>query len=320
MDYMMYGLLFAAITLSLYLFISTLVDRRLLIRQRLDEVKAIGVHEFDDSQLDEEALSLGRVQKSNLRLGFLNKYLEKKRRKLNQAGLMMRPEELTIMSCGIAVVAFILVMLFSRLIFIALLAAVIGFVAPDIYVSRVRDKRANALYHQLPESLTLIANGLRAGLSFPQAMSVAGNDMDSPIKDEFDKVVRDNALGKSIEDALMDLSYRTNDENINLFVTAMIVQRQVGGNAAEILETIAETVRERVRMQGQIRTMTSQSKMSAIIIGMLPPGIAIILSILNPSYIGQLFTTPIGLALVAGAVLMTVAGVFIMMRMTKLEV
>ena len=151
-------------------------------------------------------------------------------------------------------------------------------------------------------------------------MSVAGNDLDSPIKDEFEKVTRDNSLGKSIEDALLDLSYRTNDENINLFVTAMIVQRQVGGNSAEILETIAETVRERVRMQGQVRTLMSQSKVSAIIIGLLPPGIAIVLSVLNPSYIGQLFNSPIGLIMVGVSTFMTLAGIFIMLRMTKLEV
>ncbi|NTU88640.1 MAG: type II secretion system F family protein [Actinobacteria bacterium] len=320
MSYVMYSFLFTAIALNLYLLLSSLVDRRMIVSQRLQEVKSIGVQDFDESALDAESLNLGRVQKSDFRLGFLNRYLDKKRRKLHQAGMTMRPEELTILSCALAVVAFILVVLFSRLLYIALIAAVIGFLAPDIYVNRVRDKRANALYHQLPESLTLIANGLRAGLSFVQAMSVAGNDLDSPIKDEFDKVTRDNTLGKSIEEALLDLSYRTNDENISLFVTAMIVQRQVGGNSAEILETIAETVRERVRMQGQVRTLTSQSKMSAIIIGLLPPGIAVVLAVLNPTYIGQLFNTPIGIILVVVSTFMTLAGIFIMLRMTKLEV
>ena len=163
MSYAMYGFLFAAITLNLYLLFSSFIDRRMTIHQRLQDVKSIGAQDFDESSLDIESLNVVRAQKSDFRIGFLNRYLDKKRRKLHQAGLTMRPEELTILSSGLAIAAFIIVMLFSRLLYIALIAAIIGFLVPDMYVNRVRDKRANTLYHQLPESLSLIANGLRAG-------------------------------------------------------------------------------------------------------------------------------------------------------------
>lgn len=144
--------------------------------------------------------------------------------------------------------------------------------------------------------------------------------MADPIRWEFQKVMRDNSLGRPMEEALQELSVRTGDEDVDMLVSAIIIQRQVGGNMSEVLDMIANTIRERVKLKGEIRTMSAQNKMSAIIIGVLPIAIGVILSIMNPEYIMPLFTEPLGQVLVIGAGFMMIMGVIFLKKITTLEV
>jgi len=270
----------------------------------------------DSDESKEEERDKKRREKNS----FLSAYYGKKKKKLLQAYVLMKPQEFFMISVIAALLGFLVMLLLTGLLPMAVVGAVIGFLAPDFYVNRIIRKRSQKLNGQLPEALNIISNGLRAGLSFSQAVSIAGKDLESPIGDEFTKIIRDNTLGKSMENSLEDFSERTNDEDVDMFVTAMIIQRQVGGNLSEVLDTISNTIRERVRIRGEVRTLTAQSRLSAMIISFLPIGIALVLSIMNPSYIGQLFDNIIGLMMVGAAVVMMLIGVFILSKLVKLEV
>lgn len=322
MKYLAYGTFFLFVTLIFVILFLLLSQNRSRTKSRLHEIKTTG-GELKEKNFDD--LSSGQNSKDPLtvrpqRKSIFAATFEKKKKKLAQAYVFMKPQEFYLISLLAGLGVFFLFYLLTRLAPIALLAGMLGYVYPEIYISGLKRKRGQKLNNQLPEALNIISNGLRAGLSFSQAVSVAGKDLDSPISEEFQKIIRDNTLGKSMDDALTDFSKRTDDEDVDMFVTAMIIQRQVGGNLAEILDTISNTIRERVRIKGEVRTLTAQSKLSAVIISLLPIAIALIISVMNPSYIAKLFTTALGLVMLVLAVIMMVIGIFMLAKMVKLEV
>lgn len=318
MLYLLYLLVFTTMVFIITGVYSVFFSQRANVVQRLkvytNDEAAYGK---DDISLKEAALNL---------IGFLgskfqgNNYMDKKKRKLNQAYIRLRVEEFVGISLILALLAFVLLYLLTKLVPLALLGLIFGFVLPDLLVNSIKSKRGEKLNSQLPEALDILSNGLRAGLSFTQAMSVASQELESPIKDEFSKVVRDNSLGMSLEKALQDFSDRTDDEDIDMLIIALIIQRKVGGNLTEILDTIAATIRDRVRIRGEVKTLTAQGKMSAIIISLLPVGVALMIFIVNPSYMMELFQNKIGLILVGLALVMEVVGMYVLFKMTDIEV
>jgi tight adherence protein B len=161
---------------------------------------------------------------------------------------------------------------------------------------------------------------LRAGFSFNQAMSIAVRDMFPPISDEFARVLRENSLGKSLDDSLRNLIERNEDEDLNMVVTALLIQRQVGGNLSEILDTISNTIRERVRIKGEVKTLTAQGRISALVIGFLPTGLALILTIINPEYILTLFQYSLGIMMVVAGVIMQLIGIYAIFKLVDIKV
>lgn len=318
---MEYLLLFAIFILSTLFFIilyNIFFTSRLRTSERMSMIREAGnpvTNDGFDLNSEDKQKKKQRNKKS-----LMAKYYDKKRKKLSQAYVLMKPEEFFLLSVIFSLIGFLLLYFLTKNLLLGLFGGILGFIIPDVNINSIKKKRGLKLNAQLPEALNILSNGLRAGLSFSQAVSVAGKDLESPIKDEFSKVIRDNTLGKSMEDALIDFTQRTDDEDVDMFVTAMIIQRQVGGNLAEILDTISNTIRERVRIKGELRTLTAQSKLSAIIIGLLPVAISIVLFVMNPDYIGKLFTNPIGLVMLGVAVVMTLVGAFILMKMVNLEV
>ena len=247
-------------------------------------------------------------------------FMEDKKKKLNQAYVFMRVEEFLAISVLVAVTFALLLYLASKSWIVALIGLIIGIRIPDIFVNSIKKKRMKKLNHQLPDALSIISNGLRAGFSFTQAMSVAASELESPIKDEFLRVIRDNSIGKTLEEALISFSERTDDEDIDMFITALIIQRKVGGNLTEVLDTIAATIRDRMRIRGEVKTLTAQGRLSAMIISFLPFGVALFIFISNPSYIMELFNSTIGIIMVAGAVIMQIVGMLIIMKMANIEI
>ncbi|TJX14167.1 type II secretion system F family protein [Tissierella creatinini] len=247
-------------------------------------------------------------------------YMDEKKKKLNQAYVFMRVEEFIGTSILIAIGLGVLLYLGTSNILLGLIGVIIGFKLPDIYISSLKKNRMKRLNSQLPEALSIISNGLRAGFSFTQAMSVAANELESPIRDEFMKVVRDNSIGKTMDEALTDFSERTDDEDIDMFVTALIIQRKVGGNLTEVLDTIADTIRDRMRIRGEIKTLTAQGRFSALVISILPFFVAFMLFLMNKDYIMELFNNTIGIFMVIAAVIMQLVGIYIISKMANVEV
>lgn len=169
------------------------------------------------------------------------------------------------------------------------IAGVVGFFIPRIYVSNKTQGRLYSFEDQLPDNLQMWVNGLRSGYSVMQAVESISKEAAEPTCTEFRRVVREVQLGVTMEDALNHLLERMPSEDLDLVVTAVNIQREVGGNLAEILEIISHTIRERIKLKGEIRVLTAQGRVTGYIIGGLPVALLMFLMLINPDYVGQLF-------------------------------
>jgi tight adherence protein B len=180
----------------------------------------------------------------------------------------------------------------TRGVFGGMLGVVAGFFGPRIYVGIKQGQRFKAFQNQLPDILSLWVNSLRAGYSVPQAMEAVAKEAPPPAGDEFKRVVSEFQIGIPVEIALNNMLSRIESEDLDLVFTAVNIQREVGGNLAEILETISHTIRERIRIKGEIQTLTASGRATGTLIGMLPIGLAVFLYLINPDYMGQLIYGP----------------------------
>ena len=195
----------------------------------------------------------------------------------------------------------------------------IGAYFPRWYIGYRQRKRLTAFSRQLPDTITLLANSLRAGSSFLQGIELVTREARPPISEEFERVVREMSLGVALQPALGNLVRRVASEDLELMVTAINIQSQVGGNLATVLDSIAFTIRERVRIQGEIKTLTAMQRYSGYVITLLPVGLAGILFLISPTYISVLldkppetFGLPTGVIfLIVGAISMGIGYIFI---------
>jgi tight adherence protein B len=191
-----------------------------------------------------------------------------------------------------------------------LLGALIGFMLPRLWLGRRKNGRLNAFNKQLPDTITLIANALRAGSSFLQAIELVVRESRPPISTEFARVIREVNLGLPFETALENMVRRVRSDDLELMATAISIQHQVGGNLAEILDSIAFTIRERVRIKGEIRTLTAQQRMSGYVVGFLPIFLAGFIFLVAPKFFDPMFDNPPGiLGLPAGVIILVMGGV-----------
>jgi tight adherence protein B len=203
------------------------------------------------------------------------------------------------------------------------IGGIVGFFAPTFYVRRQQGRRLIRFDNQLADMLSLMVNGLRAGYSTMQAMEAVSRELPAPISDEFRRVVQEMQLGIAMNTSLDNLTRRIPSKDLDLVVTAINVQREVGGNLAEILDTISHTIRERVRVKGEIRVLTSQVMMSGRVLSIMPIAVIILMYFLNRGYMMRFFnpaTRMYGIpALIIGAFLI-VTGYFLMQKIASIEV
>ena len=204
----------------------------------------------------------------------------------------------------------------------AILGGVAGFVAPWFYVKRQQAQRLNRFNDQLGDMLNLMVNGLRAGYSTMQAMEAVSRELPAPISDEFHRVVQEMQIGVTMERALDNLLRRIPSDDLDFVITAINVQREVGGNLSEILDTISFTIRERVRIKGEIRVMTAQVRTSGIVLSLIPGFLTVALWFISPEYISSFFDRgPVcGWAAVGTIIIMILSGYFVMMKIADIEV
>jgi tight adherence protein B len=204
-----------------------------------------------------------------------------------------------------------------------MIGAVLGFLAPNIYLRRQQGKRLIKFDNQLADMLSLMVNGLRAGYSIMQAMEAVSKELPPPISDEFRRVVQEMQLGIPMNVALENLTRRIPSRDLDLLVTAITVQREVGGNLAEILDTISHTIRERVRVKGEIRILTTQVMTSGRFLAIMPVAVIILMYFINRQYMMRFFnpaTRMFGIpALIIGACMILI-GYYLMTKIAKIEV
>ena len=191
---------------------------------------------------------------------------------------------------------------------------------PTIMLKFALGRRAEKLREQLPDVLTIMASSLRAGHSFLQALDTTAKEIAQPAATEFQRVVAEIRLGRSAEDALGALAERVGSADFKWAVLAVNIQREVGGNLAEILDNVADTLRERATMRRQVRVLTSEGRLSAYVLAAMPFGIALYMFAVNREYIMLLFTTKVGLIMLGGAVMLLVAGVLWMRKIVDIDV
>ena len=270
---------------------------------------------------EEEPTGIRRLLRS------FGRYLESPRWDLSlemrmlRAGLPLRSGEFIVLCFASAtLLAMLFLLLGGGQLVAGVTGAVAGFFFPFILVNMKIARRMKAFNSQLGDALILIANSLRTGYSFMQASDMVAQEMRPPISSEFSRAVKEMNLGVTIEDALANLGKRINSEDLDLVLTAVLIQRQVGGNLSEVLDNIARTIRERVRIRGEIRTLTAQGRISGIIVSLLPVVLGLVIYLLNPEYVKLLFVHPVGKIMLGVAGLGQVIGIIVIRRIVDIEV
>jgi tight adherence protein B len=238
---------------------------------------------------------------------------------LNRADLKLRTSEYFMIQIGSAVLVALIVYLRLGTLF-GFLALIVGYLIPGFYVKYRINKRLKAFNNQLGDTLTLLSNALKAGYSFAQAIDTVAKNAVPPIADEFARAVREMNLGGSPDEALQNITKRIASADFDLVATAYSIHRTVGGNLAEILDNIAYTIRERVRIKGEIATLTAQARASGTLITFLPIVLAAFMFFVTPSYFRPMFDNFIGWILIAIGIFMIFIGNLIIRRVIAIEV
>jgi len=210
-------------------------------------------------------------------------------------------------------------------IILAILGAVGGYFAPGIYVGFMQGRRLNMFNDQLGDTINLLVNGLRSGYSILQAMEAVARELPQPVAGEFDRVVKEVQLGLTLEQSLQNMLRRVKSDDLDLVVTAINVQREVGGNLAEILEVISHTIRERVRIKGEVRVLTAQGMLTGYVITALPIAITLLLYVMNRPYISRLWSSKgsaglCGWIMLAIGIILIGSGFLIIQKIVHIEV
>ena len=286
--------------------------------------------EVTDLHMDEYNPAAAPTKKGGLFEGLMegfNKSLTKKggrtsklTEELAKADLKLRVSEYVMVIVGLILVLSLVIFLRFHNPVLALIGIPVGYFVPGFFLKFRQRRRLKAFNNQLGDTIVLLSNALKAGYSFAQAMATIAKSSSPPMADEFSRATREMNLGVSVDDALQHMVKRIESEDFDLMVTAVQIHRVVGGNLAEILDTIAFTIRERIRIQGEIRTLTAQARASGYIITGLPFALALLLTFISPSYITPLFHEWLGYVLIGMGLVSISIGYGIISKITNIQV
>jgi tight adherence protein B len=239
---------------------------------------------------------------------------------LARANLKLTVGEFLVIQVACALVVGLLAWLMSGVIFVGILFGAVGWFVPKIWLGRRQAARLKAFNDQLADTISLMGNSLRSGLSLVQSMEMISREAEPPISEEFQRVVREIGLGVGPQEALLHLVRRVASDDLELLVTAILVQFEIGGNLSRILDSISNTIRERVKLKGEIRTMSAQGRMAGYLLSGLPVTIGGLLMLIAPSYMGALFTPGPWLVLPVMGVVGIVMGSLVIRKLVAIEV
>jgi tight adherence protein B len=197
---------------------------------------------------------------------------------------------------------------------------VLGFFLPYAYASHMRKKRFQQFEEKFPEAIDTLARAVRAGHAFTTALEMIANEVSEPVAGEFRQLYEEQKFGLPVRDALLNLADRIPLVDVKFFVTAVMLQRETGGNLAEILDNLSYVIRERFKILRQVRVHTAQGRLTMVLLMALPPTIVVIMRILNPGFISPLFSDPIGHALIVGGITLQTLGYFVIRRIIRIQV
>jgi len=242
------------------------------------------------------------------------------KRMLDQADLHITPSRLLMFSFMAGMLGGLAASVLTVFIPLMILAGLTCASIPLIHVWYKRKKRFDAFLEQLPDALDLVSRALSAGHAFPEALHMVSTEMPEPIATEFRKAYEEQNLGLSVKLALENLTQRIPLLDLKMCVTAVLIQRETGGNLAEILEKVSYTIRERFRILGDLKTLTTSSRMSAWLLCGLPIFVALAVTVMNPDYMSVLWKDPRGHYLIAAALVMQITGMLIVRKILKIQI
>jgi tight adherence protein B len=226
-----------------------------------------------------------------------------------------------LMLCAVSALAFAAIAFFAGgAALFGWAGALLGFFIPYAYASHMRTKRFQKFEEKFPEAIDTLARAVRAGHAFTTALEMIANEVSEPVAGEFRQLYEEQKFGLPVRDALLNLADRIPLVDVKFFVTAVMLQRETGGNLAEILDNLSYVIRERFKILRQVRVHTAQGRLTMVLLMALPPTIVVLMLMLNPGFIRPLFTDPLGHALIVGGITLQTMGYFVIRKIIRIQV
>jgi tight adherence protein B len=293
--------------------------KRARLQQRLSEALLHSAHTDDVEVLLARQELMSEIPALNRAL-LQVQIATRLKRVLDQADLSITITRLLMFSAMAGVLAGLAASMLTYQLLIIVASALLGAVIPFVHVFWKRKKRFDKFLEHLPDALELMSRALSAGHAFSEALHMVSMEMPEPISKEFRKTYEEQNLGLSLKLALENLTHRMPLLDLRLCVTAVLIQRETGGNLAEILEKVAHTIRERFRILGDLKTLTTSSRLSAWLLCGLPIGVAVAVTVMNPEYMSILWKDPRGHKLIYLAVALQVSGMLIVRKILRIKI
>ncbi|MFC1517009.1 type II secretion system F family protein [Candidatus Margulisiibacteriota bacterium] len=303
-----YLLLFASLSFIVLNIYKIGSERGSLVRRRLQQLQM-------RESSGQSAYQMGKSKKRNIFIKLLHNFIELFRK----IGIEISEKEAMALNFISYLSLFLIMFLVSKQLSVAFVLGFIGLILPYLIVTFLARQRAKAFEKLFGDALYLIANTLRSGFSLRQALQIIAKEMPTPICEEFELLNQEVNWGLSLNEAMLNLGNRMPSEPVSLFVTAILIQNEVGGSLSDILGKIAETIRTKQEIRGEVKVLTAQGKVSGFIVGLMPFVISLFVFMVNPDYIMQLFTTAIGLAMITTALILEVIGIFAIKMIVSIE-
>ncbi|UWG98026.1 type II secretion system F family protein [Dehalobacter sp. DCM] len=292
---------------------------KLLIKARFKRVMSITGP--DERQIIKQAKlkRKNKLKEKDKEAGRLGKLLTNLENELSSAGVLMRSSEYLAIwafaSIGIPLIFYLI----TRNAIVVMAILVIGFALPPLLLHRKKQKRVDLFEKQLVEAIAVMCTSLKTGLTLQQSMMSIANEMPEPISKEFGRVLREISLGSNLEKALFSMADRLNSKNFMIIVSAISIQRQIGGNLSEVLTNLSTTIKERFRIKSEIKVMTATGRTSGLIVGFLPIAMLLMFMLINPSFVHAFFDSTAGIILISVAALLETIGFLFIRKIVNIK-
>jgi tight adherence protein B len=314
-------LVFVVVTVAIFAGVSLFDQRKAqarILRDRLSAVQKTADQTVPDAALLRDEL-LSRIPafdtflRRSERISLLQKVLA-------QGSVDVRAGNFLMLCVASALVLAVIAFIAGGSLLFGWVGLVLGFFLPYAYATHMRKKRFQKFEEKFPEAIDTLARAVRAGHAFTTALEMIANEVSEPVAGEFRQLYEEQKFGLPVRDALLNLADRIPLVDVKFFITAVMLQRETGGNLAEILDNLSYVIRERFKILRQVRVHTAQGRLTMVLLMALPPTIVVIMQILNPGFIHPLFADPIGHALIVGGITLQTLGYFVIRRIIRIQV